>query len=317
MKLAGLIYDNSTHYLDHLGPFCALMECPLIIIEEGLAHLAREYYPDLEVIESSPFEQNFPERVIACDPAPLVRAAFPQKEVKTIWLPHGRSDKGHTAPFFEALKGERIVLVYGRAMEQQLRQKEIEAEIVRIGNYRFEYFLKHKEFYRGKLPTQENKEKILYAPTWDDAENSCSFWNAFGSLAKGVKEHQNLYVKLHPNTVLQFEPEIEILIGKYGRGEQIHVLPEFPPIYPLLEQMDAYIGDMSSIGYDFLTFNRPMFFLNASNRFALHQCGKHINADTFDFLLREKHNPKSKLLYDETFENTPFERVKEKLLSLI
>jgi CDP-glycerol glycerophosphotransferase (TagB/SpsB family) len=28
-----------------------------------------------------------------------------------------------------------------------------------------------------------------------------------------------------------------------------------------LERTDLYIGDMSSIGYDFLTFQRPMVFL--------------------------------------------------------
>ena len=48
------------------------------------------------------------------------------------------------------------------------------------------------------------------------------------------------------------------------------VLIEFPYIYPLLEFCDIYLGDCSSVGYDFLHLNRPMYFLNPHNRDSNH-----------------------------------------------
>jgi teichoic acid glycerol-phosphate primase len=72
-------------------------------------------------------------------------------------------------------------------------------------------------------------------------------------------------------------------------------LDDFPPVYPLLALSDAYLGDFSSIGYDFLRFDRPMYFFNPSKtaletdrgRF-LHRCGLEIppQENAFDFIAR-------------------------------
>jgi CDP-glycerol glycerophosphotransferase (TagB/SpsB family) len=40
------------------------------------------------------------------------------------------------------------------------------------------------------------------------------------------------------------------------------LLRNTPLTFPILELADAYVGDMSSIAYDFLGFDRPMVFLN-------------------------------------------------------
>ncbi|MBS0654086.1 MAG: CDP-glycerol glycerophosphotransferase family protein, partial [Verrucomicrobia bacterium] len=53
---------------------------------------------------------------------------------------------------------------------------------------------------------------------------------------------------------------------KYEDLSHVLFLTDFPTIYPLLNRIDIYIGDMSSIGYDFLTFDRPLFFLNQNKR---------------------------------------------------
>ena len=59
-------------------------------------------------------------------------------------------------------------------------------------------------------------------------------------------------------------------------------------IFPLLEVSSIYLGDMSSIGYDFLAFNRPMYFLNehmldpkADPRVFLYRCGVSIFPDNY------------------------------------
>jgi CDP-glycerol glycerophosphotransferase (TagB/SpsB family) len=60
-------------------------------------------------------------------------------------------------------------------------------------------------------------------------------------------------VKPHPNTERKYKIELT--------RTKVRLLEHFPPIYPLLDRTDAYIGDMSSIGYDFLAYERPLFFL--------------------------------------------------------
>ena len=66
--------------------------------------------------------------------------------------------------------------------------------------------------------------------------------------------------------------EIAISIIKYEDDEDLFFLKDFPPIYPLLDFVEAYIGDASSIGYDMLTFNKPLFF-TSKHPAPIHNCG--------------------------------------------
>src|SRR5690606_19404122 len=83
-------------------------------------------------------------------------------------------------------------------------------------------------------------------------------------LGKTLPPSINLLVKPHPNTLSLDAPRIEMLIGKYSRGN-LQFLLDFPPIYPLLARVSALLSDRSSIGYDFLHFNRPMLFLDPND----------------------------------------------------
>ncbi|HEY4254875.1 MAG TPA: hypothetical protein VGM34_00830, partial [Chlamydiales bacterium] len=53
MKYAGLIFDDSYHYIDHLAPFCSLIGCPLIVCDPTVGEFCRAYYPNLNLIELS------------------------------------------------------------------------------------------------------------------------------------------------------------------------------------------------------------------------------------------------------------------------
>ncbi len=297
MKYAGLIYDDSRHFLDHLAPFCALLKWPLILCESSLADLARSHYPDLEIMEIPLWDLKLPETIVTCDTQPLLRAAFPGQKTQSLWLPHGNSDKGWNAPFFEAIREDKAALVYGQKMVDFMAEKNVFPQTIRIGNFRWEYFLKTKP--QIQLPKGKN---FLYAPTWDDSDNNGSFWQAFPLLAKRLPTDCNLLIKLHPNTVRKFEPELEILTGRYARQKNIYFLPEIPTIYPLLSQCDAYIGDMSSVGYDFLKFDKPLYFLNANPVLPLHKCGAAIDAKTFNFSLADPFSSKRQELYAYTFD---------------
>lgn len=304
MDYAGLIYDDSRHYLDHLGPFCALLKWPLIICEPSIAETAREYYPDLDVREVPLWNLRLPTNTISCDTSPLLEAAFPCQKTNLLWLPHGNSDKGWNTPFFEALGSEAIAFVYGQKMIDFMRAKNVFPKTLRVGNFRWHYFLKHKIFYSKKIFFPKSKKTILYAPTWDDAENNCSFWKAFPQLATTLSDDCNLLVKLHPNTVRKYEIELEVLMGRYAKNNVVF-LPEAPPIYPLLSFCDAYIGDMSSIGYDFLKFDRPMYFFNANQKLPLHQCGTAVTPDTFILSETDLFSQTRNALYNYTFDPVP------------
>ncbi|NGX26595.1 MAG: hypothetical protein K940chlam6_00520, partial [Chlamydiae bacterium] len=267
MPIAGLIYGPEFHHLDHLAPLCALLEIPLILTEDKLAALAEKFYPDLKILHWHPHEA--PEKlvtsfdtIIYSTPRVLFDEVFffaqrlHNKRIRTIWCPHGNSDKGRNSSFMEALQDEELLLTYGPRIEAFLQEKGVTAPTKRVGNYRLAYYEKHREFYDSLLP--KKKLSLLYAPTWQDRENNSSFPKIWPLLLKAPKEF-SLFVKLHPHLYQQFPEEIATL-----KKEGVQFIKDFPPIYSLLAKMDLYIGDMSSIGYDFLAFKRPMVLLTPS-----------------------------------------------------
>lgn len=296
MLLAGIIFDHSLHYLDHLAPFCAQAQCPLIVCEPELAQIAKDFYPDVEIQLTSLWDVQLPRYTIACDPEALLALAFPGQSTQVLWLPHGNSDKGWDTPYFQALE-EEIALVYGDRMIDFMKEKGVELKTIRVGNFRWEYFSKQP------LPVP-SPNRFFYAPTWDDSAGNNSFWSAFPKLADHLPATFELWVKLHPNTWHQFGPELERLMGKYNRTN-IRFLPNEPLIYPLLAQCSAYIGDMSSIGYDFLAFNRPLYFLNAKPHLPLHKCGLPIDPEYFHFVNEDPFMLSRQNLYRYTFDPAP------------
>ncbi len=307
---AGLIFDDSRHYIDHLAPFCSLAGWPLIICEGAIGDLARRYYPDLEIIESNQWDLKLPPALIACDPRSLIESAFPGALLKELyWLPHGNSDKGWKNPIFEPLRKE-TALVYGQKMIDFMHQKSVSPHTIRVGNFRLHYWIKHRSFYEAvlqkEIPLPKGRKTYLYAPTWNDREGNGSFWEMFSLLTVHLPADCNLIVKIHPNTQAKFAPEIERLIGQYSKRTNIFFLLEFPPIYPLLSICDAYIGDMSSIGYDFLYWKRPMYFLKSADRSQfLYRCGMEITPEQTKTIFepaKENREEIQKEIYAYTFD---------------
>jgi hypothetical protein len=286
LSRAAFLYGPETHHLDHLAPLCDLLGIPLIVTEESIALLAKRYYPMVDVIlydylsVAETVVQNF-DQLFYSMPRPLFdeifffAEQFLKKKVRTIWCPHGNSDKGHNSFFMEALQKEEAALLYGEKMIDFLKKKQAFHQLkshVALGNFRYTFFKRHALFYR-QLVDQEITDKLppasktlLYAPTWQDCEKSSSFFSATPHLIQKLPRHSNLIIKLHPNLPKTHPEETEMLIEQHSKNPNILFLHDFSPIYPLLEKIDIYIGDMSSIGYDFLTFNRPLFFLNQNLR---------------------------------------------------
>lgn len=334
-RLGGLLYGPEEHHLDHLAPLCSLLGIPLIVTDDEIEALARKYYPQLDIQLRNYIEvgenllQSF-DAVICSIPRDIFDEAFfiPQKlrgkKIHTVWCPHGNSDKGFSAPLMEGLLKEEVALVYGQKMIDFFIQKGIYARLkahVITGNYRLEYFKRNRDFYKTATEVgifrklKPGLKTLLYAPTWQDYEGSSSFFQAAPSLIKMPPENWNLIIKIHPNMLVQSEREIANFIENISDHPRIQVITHFPPIYPLLAQVDAYLGDMSSIGYDFLSFDKPMFFLNPNDRdqssdqgLFLYRCGREIKknemGDIFSIITNEGQEELSKIrqeVYKYTF----------------
>lgn len=285
-RTAGLIHGQCEHYLDHLAPLCALLNVPLIVTDEEIARLTHIYYPMVELIELHPhhfaFEvvAQFDTLLTTLPQALLAELLFfaeklLDKQLTYIWCPHGNSDKGHASELMEALAQEKKLFVYGQKMVDFLQAKGVydqQKTLLYLGNYRQKFAEKHRSFFRllleSKIPRSFNRQNptLLFAPTWNDREHSSSFFDAFSILIEQLPSHFNLIIKPHPNLKHQHEGRAFQLLSAHEKKSALWILQDFPPIYPLLEITDVYIGDMSSIGYDFLAFNKPMFFLNQNKR---------------------------------------------------
>ncbi len=346
MKTAGLICGFYPHHLDHLAPLCTLLNIPLIVSEKEIEESSRKSYPGLKLLyipEIALADQvSLSYQVLfSCLPKDLFDQIFFisenlfDRKPLNIWVPHGNSDKGHASYFIETLAKEKIALVYGQKMIDLFAQKNVYSQLyatVCLGNYRLAFYQKHKNFY-DRLVQKEilnklspEKKSVLYAPTWEDGENSSSLKEALPKLIKTLPDHWNLILKIHPNSCHQ-SPEIETVLIKTQERRNICIVRDFHPIYPLLNSANVYLGDMSSIGYDFLSFLRPMFFLNQNRRdpkldqgLYLFRCGRVIEKEQYEeifFLIEDEKEDFTKVqkevysyVFGEKRENT---KIKEEI----
>jgi hypothetical protein len=312
------MYGPCPHYIDHLAPLCSLLGIPLFVTEEEDEASLKTFYPQIQTIRIPSIQ--LPERLIQdidvffiCTPRILFDEIFfftqklHNKKIHTIWCPHGNSDKGHASTFMEGLNKEEIALVYGEKMIDFLKLKGSFNQLkkaIKVGNYRKLYYLKQKAFYDSLLHNQvlrklpQAQKTVFYAPTWKDRENSSSFTHGLPHLIKNLPSDWNLIIKPHPHLLADHEEGNRKLIEQYEYHERVLFLKDFPPIFPLLDKADIYIGDLSSVGYDFLSFNRPMFFLNDQRRdpkndlgLYLYRCGTQIvpeeYADLYEIIKKE------------------------------
>jgi hypothetical protein len=281
-KGIGLNGAQTSHYLDHLATICFIMEVPLLVVEASDALLMRTYYPYTQCLYTEYAHLSLEELVASYDvfyrsdlsdrdlfhqKYGLLEQKY-RKKVRQVHCPHGFSDKSF---YLKECAREDIALIYGQNMLDMLHREGVFKELysyVVVGNYRYTYFLQNRIFYDTLIEQKvlkkfdQQRPIILYAPTWLDAQHSTSFFDATSHLIKNLPEKYNLIIKLHPRLELDAPAECYALMGKYEGKKNILFLSEFPLVYPLLAHTDIYIGDTSSLGYDFLVFDRPLFFLN-------------------------------------------------------
>ncbi len=281
-RISGISTGPETH-LDHLAPICALMKMPLLVADKEQALLCQTFYPSVEVHHTplaeltlsflaTEFDAIFHcGKLWALELKPLLNF-FCKTPPRFVLCPHGNSDK-------EAITNEPITqditLVYGEQMRALHK-----GPVIETGNLRHAYYLNHRSHLDGLAQDlvfshmNLNKKIILYAPTWQTKESPSSFFDSTEKIINALAETYNVLIKLHPLLPETHPAQYWRIVEKYKEAPGVQFLTNFPAIYPLLEKADAYIGDYSSIGYDFLLYDRPMFFIYSGTRVPLHSCGR-------------------------------------------
>lgn len=346
-QIKGVALNPNSHIqlTDHLVPICAWMDIPLLLTNENYAHEIKNYYPPI-AISLVPWEEITPEYLIQnyhffVQSEYWNRKQFYstfselekkyKKTVRNIHCPHGFSDKYR---WFNKAVWEDILFVYGNNLLDMFKGMNIDQNLnayIRTGNYRYAYYLKNKDFFDAladkeiwkKFSTQQ--PTLLYAPSWNMEDDNPSIYGASDTLLQQLPPDYNLLFKIHPLQEHFDAPHLYRLMGKYESKGNVLFVKDFPVIYPILARSQIYIGDMSAIGYDFLTFNRPMFFLNqkkfdsqTDRRTYLFQCGIEILPDDYsnfysileEGLKKEKESLFTKIreqVYEFTFGTFPGE----------
>lgn len=272
------------HYTDHLGAVAFVMDMPLVFTDINHYEQCLRLYPNIkaELHDWDAFTAhsivNSYSAVFVSDMWDATQRAhkFKQHEITlgkhltVVHCPHGFSDKGF---WFKQCVEQEVTLVYGQNMLDLIaRQKphKVLQNYVVVGNLRYAYYKQHRD--RLDRLVQEDvfnrfarkQPTFLYAPTWRDSESSTTFFDAAETLLSQLPDEYNLIVKLHPNLEHDHDHMVHVfdIISRYEEKPNIVILSEYPLIYPLAQACEAYIGDRSAVGYDFLPFNKPLFFIS-------------------------------------------------------
>lgn len=259
----------STH-LDHFAPLCYALEIPLIVTDEEHLSVGKKFYPMIEwqfiPLEDLTLEfiaKNFDSiltsgKFWALELKEPLKLIF-KKDIRFIFIPHGHSDK---EDFLKPISQD-IQLSYKKMGNiRHLFYKEFQAHFDTLA----------ADFFRSE------KKNVLYAPTWETKATTTSFFDKTSEIVEALSGKYNLLIKLHPLLEENDPVAFHRILGKYDTQSQF--ILDFPPIYPLLEKTDIYLGDFSSVGYDFLHYDRPMFFLGSKGN--LTKCGQPYNGDLSD-----------------------------------
>lgn len=271
--------ENQPQDLDHLLPLAIELDLPVITRSEKKRDLALHYYPDVNlewVSPSYPLDQlrDGPVVISTLPRYELELALFLEKNLygsyDSIFCHHGLSDKQLQGNQFKNLHADHKALIYGKK-----DQKEIPPHCTTfcVGNYRKHHFEKHQDLYRFKCESALKKLDsslwtLLFTPSWImknihhgfTIESLASFLES--SLLDSIPKNMQVIFKPHPYLTSQIPETLEKIKAASETIPNLLYLEEIPYIYPLFEKVDAYLGEVSSIGYDFLTTSKPIFTLS-------------------------------------------------------
>jgi CDP-Glycerol:Poly(glycerophosphate) glycerophosphotransferase len=311
----GILPQQHLSYVDHLVPLCQIMHIPLLVTDPWMKELIEMYYPPMEIVLAEPDDYNlnpflegygtffYVDFFRKGDGSFQFKDYFSTHRARSVISLHGNPDKYWEIYWIEQLSDEDLVLAYGPQLLEMLAYRGVRKQPVICGNYRLEYYKLHESFFDQKLPFQKQKETILYAPTWsglsrtaEQRVNYSPFFDVYRTVFDTLSDRYQLIVKLHPHLIKLMPDKVDEIVQEYPH---IYFLQHFPLIYPLLKQIDLYLGDYSSIGYDFLYFDRPLFFLHTSEKTPLQEYGQRMCKEDLPHLIEKTFERKR--LYSHVF----------------
>lgn len=294
MKACAIIPKNAFHYLDHLAPLCFYLDIPILTDGEMTYELAKKYYPQtktlyeqIDLVElPKKYDLFFVTNKSTSVKLQIVFASVGYTDKRFCHVPHGQSDKGLKNRYLISAESQDIALVYGkrqRDLLEKLGVAKTTGHIITMGNLRRAFYLEHKDFYDQFVQEEilsgfpKKRPILLYAPTWKDLENNSSLEKHMKEVLHLADQHYNVIIKLHPQLENDLPAHTNYLLETAKEHEHLLVLFDFPLIYPLLEIVDIYLGDGSSINYDFLYYRTKLYFI-VDGPTPIHSFGKVINS---------------------------------------
>ncbi|MBS0320959.1 MAG: CDP-glycerol glycerophosphotransferase family protein [Proteobacteria bacterium] len=289
------------HHVEHLAPVCGMFDAPLLACDAPDMIAAVACYPGLDVRWMRGVGEHSPVRAIgqalrglAPDVVyyshlagrPLLRNLFADGRgapPRIVHCPHGFSEKRQD--WAREVAFQDVALLPGRHALDQLVEFGVApllAYYVIGGNLRKLHYEAHRAFFdavaaRHGVVRDPARHTVLYAPTWNDRIGSSSLFAALEPLVRDLPAGHRLLVKPHPlsDRDAGTRARIDALCG--GRRDVV-VLRDCPLTMPFLALADSYVGDMSSLAYDYLAWQRPMVFLNQTAGSAADAAGSRLLA---------------------------------------
>jgi hypothetical protein len=282
----GICAGPHIQFLDHLIPLCTLLTIPLVVTDPQVFASALKRYNAVffdDNLEGEKVQEA--KALFSVEPGKCHSSFFQwgEKILKNKALSflswHGNSNKYRSEYWAENALCEDVLLYYGPFMADYYKEKGVWERIphkIHVGHY--------KRFFQSKktlFPT--NRKKILYAPTWSfpGKIEASPFLDSIEQLIKITPNEYLLLVKPHPYFFRLFLNEMTSLKNRYEGSCAIEFLEEDFPLDSCFHEVEAFVGDYSSIGYDFLAEKKPLYFLPGKVRDPyLFSCGKEVTVNS-------------------------------------
>ena len=190
----------------------------------------------------------------------FLRAHERSARTRAVQVFHGMSDKPFT--YDRDFSDYLMCLCAGRRQRDRLRanRQNRDVDCALIGFPKFD-----------RLPTvprlfRNNKSTLIYCPTWrKEGISSIERFLESPETLERLARCYNLIIKPHPNLFNParkfYDPGIVERLERAAQVPDVRVV-RAGNVMGWLEQADLFIGDISSAGYEWLYFDRPMVFLN-------------------------------------------------------
>jgi hypothetical protein len=273
-KALAILPGPRTSFLDHLIPLCAFWDIPLLCTDAWVHTCAQAFYPKQHILYAQQEDlqqivENY-QTFVTVEPCRLHSHTLQFGDLlirtagRTVAGFHGNPMKYRTEYWIERYAHEDYVLIYGQFLIDYLKEKGVWDRIktkIYLGNIRKTYYHRNRSFFDRcvdpLLPFTSKYKTLFYAPTWSYPQ-----WNeAAYDFIKTLPNEYRICLKLHPYMYRLFPEKIDSLKGRFLHNDRVIFIDENPLVYPFLDRADVFLGDSSSIVYDFLSFDRPIFFL--------------------------------------------------------